>query len=95
MDSLRGIPVEHKLETYNMPRTGPTLCHPKIGYVDLSVTPLSTLVPFSSLGHMETTQTLPQIPDTKLHGDSKHNPSYVRQHTLPTQHLATPFRLQH
>ena len=25
-----------------MPRTGPTLCHPKIGYVDLSVTPLST-----------------------------------------------------
>ena len=32
-----------------MPRTGPTLCHPKIGYVDLSVTPLSTLVPFSPL----------------------------------------------
>ena len=34
-----------------MPRTGPTLCHPKIGYVDLSVTPLSTLVPFSPLVH--------------------------------------------
>ena len=51
MDFLRGIPVEHKLETYNMPRTGPTLCHPKIGYVDLSVTPLSTLVPFSPLVH--------------------------------------------
>ena len=34
-----------------MPRTGPTLCHPKIGYVDLSVTPLSTLVPFSPLFH--------------------------------------------
>ena len=42
MDFLRGIPVEHKLETYNMPRTGTALCHPKIGYVDLSVTPLST-----------------------------------------------------
>ena len=95
MDSLRGIPVEHKLETYNMPHTGPTLCHPKIGYVDLSVTPLLTLVPFSPLDHMETTQTLPQIPNTKLHGDSKHNPSHVRQHTLPTQHLTTPFRLQH
>ena len=42
MDSLRGIPVEYKLDAYNMPRTGPTLCHPKIGYVDPSVTPLST-----------------------------------------------------
>ena len=34
-----------------MPLTGPTLCHPKIGYVNLSVTPLSTLVPFSPLVH--------------------------------------------
>ena len=34
-----------------MPRTGPTLCHPKIGYVDLSITSLSTLVPFSPLVH--------------------------------------------
>ena len=51
MDFLRGIPVAHKLETYNMPRTGPTLCHPKISYVDLSVTPLLTLVPFSPLVH--------------------------------------------
>ena len=34
-----------------MPRTGPTLCHPKIGYVDLSVNTLSTLVPFSPLVH--------------------------------------------
>ena len=95
MDFLRGIPVEHKLETYNMPRTGPTLFHPKIGYVDLSVSLLSTQAPISPLDHMETTQTLPQIPDTKLHADSKHNPSHVRQHTLLSQHLATPFRLQH
>ena len=29
MDFLQGIPVEHKLETYNLPRTGPTLCYPK------------------------------------------------------------------
>ena len=42
MDSLQGIPVEYKLDAFNMPRTGTTLCHPKIGYVDLSVISLST-----------------------------------------------------
>ena len=71
MDFLRGIPVEHKLETYNMPRTGPTLCHPKNW--------LCRSERNSALDHMETTQTLPQIPDTKLHGDPKHNPSHVPQ----------------
>ena len=88
MDFLRGIPVEHKLKTYNMPHTGPTLCHPKIGYVDLSVTPFSTLVPFSPLVHIngDNADSPPKIPDTKLH---------VPQHTLPYQHPATPFRLQH
>ena len=34
MDSLQGIPVEYKLDTFNMPRTCTTLCHPKIGYVN-------------------------------------------------------------
>ena len=35
MDSLQGIPVEYKLDTFNMLRTGTTLCHPpKIGYVN-------------------------------------------------------------
>ena len=75
MDSLRGIPVEYKLDAYNMPRTGPTLCHPKIGYVDLSVTPLSThklpIHRWSTL--MEITPTLPQIPDAKLTVTSKFN----------------------
>ena len=52
MDSLRGIPVEYKLDAFNMPRTGTTLCHPKIGYVDLSVIPLST--------RMEITPTFPK-----------------------------------
>ena len=42
MDSLRGIPVEHKLETFSMPSTGTTSRHPKIDYVDPSVTPFST-----------------------------------------------------
>ena len=30
MDSLQGIPVEYKLDTFNMPHTGTTLCHPQI-----------------------------------------------------------------
>ena len=34
MDSLQGIPVEYKLDTFNMPRTGTTLCHHQIGYVN-------------------------------------------------------------
>ena len=44
MDSLQGIPVEYKLDAFNMPRTGTTLCHPKSGYVDLTRNPaLDTL----------------------------------------------------
>ena len=76
-----------------MPLTGPSLCHPEIGYVDLSVTQLSTLVPFSPLVHIDgdNADSPLKIPDTKLHGDSKHNPSHVLQHTLPAQHPATPF----
>ena len=110
MDSLRGIPVEYKFDAYNMPRTGPTLCHPKIGYVDPSVTPLTThYFPFhlwSTL--LEITHTLPHIPDTKLTVTSKvkflqlrhvfrrkckSSIPHVRQHTLPSQHLVTQFRL--
>ena len=34
MDSLQGILVEYKLDTFNMPRTGTTLCHLEIGYVN-------------------------------------------------------------
>ena len=52
MDSLQGIPVEYKLDTFNKPRTGTTLCHPKIGYVDPTRNPaLDTLGLNSSLGH--------------------------------------------
>ena len=29
MDSLQGIPVEYKLDTFNRPSTGTTLCHPQ------------------------------------------------------------------
>ena len=66
MDFVRGIQVEHKLETYNMPRTGPTLCHPK-NWLCRSErnSALDTSSLFTSGLHMETTQTLPQIPDTQ------------------------------
>ena len=104
MDSSWGIPVEYKLDAFNMPRTGTTLCHPKIGYVDLSVIPLST--------RMEITHTLPnyQTRNSRWHpkfnsyngnmsfvkNAKKHNPSHVRRHTLPSQPsqlLITQFRL--
>ena len=64
MDSLQGIPVEYKLDALNMPRTGTTLCHPKICYVDLTRNPaLDTLAPISPLGHLNG--------DNTNHGDSK------------------------
>ena len=42
MDSLRGIPVELKLETYACLPQAPLLVTPIIDYVDPSVTPLLT-----------------------------------------------------
>ena len=75
MDSLQGIPVEYKLDTFNMPLTGTTLCHPKIGYVDPTRNPaLDTLALNSPLGHFNGDQRTPSpqvTRHTKLHGDSK------------------------
>ena len=82
MDSLRGIPVEYKLDAFNMPRTGTTLCHPKIGYVDLSVIPLST--------RMEIMPTLPQIPDTKLTVTSKVQFQQLQQTSKMPKKSTTP-----
>ena len=67
MDSLQGIPVEYKLDTFNMPRIGTTLYHPKIGYVDLTRNPaLDTLTLNSPLGHLNGDNAYsPQIPDTQ------------------------------
>ena len=70
MDSLRGIPVEHKLETFSMPSTGTTSCHPKNW--------LCRSERNSALDNMQISQTLLQIPDTKLHGDFKHIPHTFR-----------------
>ena len=68
MDSLRGIPVEHKLETYNMPRTGPTLCHPKNWLCRPERnSALDTLVPFSPLVH--------------INGDNAYSPPNTRYKT--------------
>ena len=68
MDSLQGIPVEYKLDAFNMPRTGTTLFHPKIGDVDLARNPaLDTLALNSPLVHLNGDNAYsPQIPDTKL-----------------------------
>ena len=97
MDSLQGIPVEYKLDAFNMPRTGITLCHPKICYVDLSVIPLSTrklsIHLWATL--METNARL-STRRTKTLVTLKNNPSHVRRHSLPSQpsqHLITQFRL--
>ena len=50
-----------------MPCTGTTLCHPKIGYVNLTCNPaLNTLALNSLLGHLNGDNAYsPQIPDTK------------------------------
>ena len=73
MDSLQRIPVEYKLDAFNMARTGTTLCHPKIGYVDLTRNPaLDTLALNSPLGHFNGDQRTPSLHQTdKNHGDSK------------------------
>ena len=88
MDSLRGIPVEYELDAFSMPSTGTTSRHPKNWLCQSERN--------SALDHMEIVPTLlpKNTRHTKLHGDFKHNPSHVQQHT-PSQHLATPFRLQH
>ena len=96
MDSLRGIPVEHKLETFSMPSIGTTSCHPK-NWLCRSErnSALDTLATISPLAHINgDTHTLLQIPDTKLHGDFKHIP-HTSNNTLPSQHPAKPFRLKH
>ena len=86
MDSLQGIPVEYKLDTFNKPRTGTTLCHPKIGYVDPTRNPaLDTQTLNSPLDHLngDSANSPHQIPDTKLHGDSK-----AQSLRRPTTHVA-------
>ena len=71
MDSSQGIPVEYKLDAFNTPRTGTTLCHPKIGYVDPTRNPaLDTLALNSPLGHFNGDNTRFHQTD-KNQGDSK------------------------
>ena len=72
MDSLQGVPVEYKLNAFNMPRTGTTLCHPKIGYVDPTRNPALTRELSIHLwaALMETTHA-PLHQTDKNHGNSK------------------------
>ena len=67
MDSLQGIPVEYKLDTFNMPRTGTTLCHPQ-NWLCRCDAQLSSrhLALNSPLGHFNGDNVhSPQIPDTR------------------------------
>ena len=87
MDSLQGIPVEYKLDAFNMPRTGTTLCHPKIGYVNaMPLFRKRHLALNSPLGYFNGDQRTPSpqvTRHTKLLGDSK-----VQSLTRPTTHAA-------
>ena len=84
MDSLQGIPVEYKLDTFNMPRTGTTLCHPKIDYVDPTRnSAFDTLALNPPQGHFNEDQRTPLHQTDKNHGDSK-TQSLIR----PTTHAA-------
>ena len=73
MDSLQGIPVEYKLDTFNKPRTGTTLCHPK-NWLCRSDAQLSSrhLALNSPLGHFNGDNAR-LSPNTRheTHGDSK------------------------
>ena len=66
---------------------------PKNGYVDLSVTPLSTLVPFSPLVHIngDNTDSPQKIPDTQKYTVTLNTIPHTSSNTLPSQYLATPF----
>ena len=66
MDSLRGIPVEYKLDAFNMPRTGTTLS-PQNWLCRSDRNPaLDTLAPISPLVHINWDNAYsPQIPDTQ------------------------------
>ena len=66
-------------------RTGTTLCHPKIGYVDPTRNPaLDTLALNSPPGHFNGDQRTPSLHQTdKNHGDSK-----AQSLTRPTTHAA-------
>ena len=71
MDSLQGIPVEYKLDTFNIPRTGTTLCHPQNWLCRFDAQLSSRHLALKSpLGHFNGDNAL-STRRTKLHGDSK------------------------
>ena len=67
MDSLQGIPVEYKLDTFNMPRTGTTLYHPQNWLCRFDAQFSSRHLALNSpLGHFNGNNAhSPQIPDTR------------------------------
>ena len=77
MDSLQGIPVEYKLDAFNMPRTGTTFCRSERNPAP------DTLALNSSLGHFNGDQRTPLHQTDKNHGDSK-----TQSLTRPMTHAA-------
>ena len=101
MDSLRGIPVEYKLDAFNMPRSGTTLCHPKNWLCQSERN--SALDPHGDNAyspphtrhetHGDIQSSIPTTTTCLSSKMQKNTIPHVRQHTLPSQHLITPFRL--
>ena len=98
MDFVQGILVEHKLETYNMPRTGTTSRHPKKWLCRSEHNcALDTVAPISLLVHIngDDAYSPPKIPDTQKYTVTLNTIPHTSSSTLPSQHPAKPFRLQH
>ena len=94
MYSLRGMPVEYELDAYNMPSTGTTSCHPQNW---LRRPERNSALDTSSLVHIngDNTDSPPpkKIPDTQNYTVTLNTIPHTSINTLPSQHLATPFRL--
>ena len=72
MDSSQEIPVEYKSDTFNMPHTGTTLCHPQNWLCGFDAQLSSRhLALHSPLCHFNGDQCTPLHQTHKTHGDSK------------------------
>ena len=101
MGSLQGIPVESKLDTFNMPFTGTTLCHPQHFLCRFDAQLSSRHLALNSpLGHFngDNAHSPPDAQNSRWLQSSipltatwlslnygEHNPSHVRRYTLPSQ----------
>ena len=72
MDSLQGIPVEYKLDTFNTTQQEQLYVTPKISYVNAMLLFRSRHLALNSpLGHLNGDQRTPLHQTHKIHSDSK------------------------